>query len=675
MSAYASHRSQRNSGNLSRSAITRAARCACEPLEHRLMFITTTLDGTNAADTISLSVSGGDIILTLNGVEDRRSDTIFNNIEINGLGGNDTISIHSTGANTVEVNAGTGNDNIRVTPTSQDMDNIDDSLTLRGDGDTDTISLFDNLQAAATVYQLNSPTSILRGGVPEVNFATAESVVVNTSGTPDDIRIEAEPASPMTVNAGAGSSGDFLRFVGTGTQALNLQPSVTGSGVGFYDGTAVNYTGVDVIVPTDITSLVLITPQANDTVTVDEVNLAGNIRGTSGTMTLPDLRYLDTAKVVVDTSVNDSGAGNDVITCTEGMAGTSLLEFSLVFGTNALRFNSGTDWVVDTGPGVNTGAEADVTVNTATVNFSGPQTLHRLQIDNGGTAKFIGAVGSMLTTQQLAVTGGTGNLELATGQTGSCPTGGTFAIAAGASFVKRGNGTLGIAATQSHGAASFLDVRAGIMSFTTDCGSAVSRPLTVTAFNGGTVTFSATQHLAGVFADVGQVNMANNGSRVLVANAAGVGSEGGQINLNNNDMIVDFANAADFGLVLNLLRGGRAGGNWNGLGIASAVAASSAQQNVTLGILSATEYKSIYGAAATFDGQQIDNTAALIKFTYYGDADFNGSVDFDDYVRTDAGFNSGATGWLNGDFDLNGEVDFDDYVLIDLGFNSQGAPL
>ena len=62
-----------------------------------------------------------------------------------------------------------------------------------------------------------------------------------------------------------------------------------------------------------------------------------------------------------------------------------------------------------------------------------------------------------------------------------------------------------------------------------------------------------------------------------------------------------------------------------------------------------------------------------MKYTYYGDADFNGVVNFDDYIRTDAGFNFGRTGWLNGDFDGNGTVNFDDYSLIDLAFNTQGS--
>src|SRR5207237_1370324 len=73
----------------------------CEPLERRLMFITTTVDGTAAADTIVLQVGSGDIIVTVNGTTDTRSDTFFNDIQINGLGGNDTITIHQTGNNTV----------------------------------------------------------------------------------------------------------------------------------------------------------------------------------------------------------------------------------------------------------------------------------------------------------------------------------------------------------------------------------------------------------------------------------------------------------------------------------------------------------------------------------------------------------------------------------------------
>jgi hypothetical protein len=58
-----------------------------------------------------------------------------------------------------------------------------------------------------------------------------------------------------------------------------------------------------------------------------------------------------------------------------------------------------------------------------------------------------------------------------------------------------------------------------------------------------------------------------------------------------------------------------------------------------------------------------------------GDADRNGAINFDDYVRVDNGFNHQLSGWANGDFNYDGKVNFDDYVLIDLNFNEQGNSL
>src|SRR4029079_19098706 len=93
----------------------------------------------------------------------------------------------------------------------------------------------------------------------------------------------------------------------------------------------------------------------------------------------------------------------------------------------------------------------------------------------------------------------------------------------------------------------------------------------------------------------------------------------------------------------------------------------------TLGVLSGAEYLAANGG--TFDGSEVAASDVLVKYTWYGDSDFNGRVNFDDYVRTDNGFNNHLSGWLNGDFDLNGVVNFDDYVLIDLAFNTQSGTL
>jgi len=148
-----------------------------------------------------------------------------------------------------------------------------------------------------------------------------------------------------------------------------------------------------------------------------------------------------------------------------------------------------------------------------------------------------------------------------------------------------------------------------------------------------------------------------------------------QLDLGNNDLILDYTGESPIAGVADRIRAARNGGAWTGPGITSSAARDNPNHNTTLGAMEATDYQSVNGADTTFDGHTIDSTAILVKYTYYGDTDFNGKVNFDDYVRTDAGFGNHRTGWMNGDFDGNGQVNFDDYVLIDLAFNTQSQPL
>jgi hypothetical protein len=66
-----------------------------------------------------------------------------------------------------------------------------------------------------------------------------------------------------------------------------------------------------------------------------------------------------------------------------------------------------------------------------------------------------------------------------------------------------------------------------------------------------------------------------------------------------------------------------------------------------------------------FNGFTLDDTTVIGKYTYYGDANFDGQVTTDDYVAVDLGLGTGDS-WVQGDFDLNGQVTTDDYVVVDL---------
>src|SRR5213075_2210795 len=130
-----------------------------------------------------------------------------------------------------------------------------------------------------------------------------------------------------------------------------------------------------------------------------------------------------------------------------------------------------------------------------------------------------------------------------------------------------------------------------------------------------------------------------------------------------------------------IVNSGRNGGAWNGVTpIRSSSARNGGAHNTTLALMEGIDYKTTLGQGSSFDNSTVSNTCVLMKYTYYGDTDFNGKVDGADYARIDAKFNLQATqgnigGWFKGDFDGNGKVDGADYALIDAAFNSQGVAL
>jgi hypothetical protein len=122
---------------------------------------------------------------------------------------------------------------------------------------------------------------------------------------------------------------------------------------------------------------------------------------------------------------------------------------------------------------------------------------------------------------------------------------------------------------------------------------------------------------------------------------------------------------------------GRNGGQWNGTGsaIISSDAGTDNPRNTGIGYADNSEI--LPGGVGTWGGLNLvaGDHAVLMKYTYYGDTDLNGVVNFDDYSRLDNGFSTGGSDWFHGDFDYNGLVNFDDYSLIDNAFNTQSGTL
>jgi hypothetical protein len=107
-------------------------------------------------------------------------------------------------------------------------------------------------------------------------------------------------------------------------------------------------------------------------------------------------------------------------------------------------------------------------------------------------------------------------------------------------------------------------------------------------------------------------------------------------------------------------------GSWNGTGVISSSTYS--HPGTTLGLAEASDVLGLSGSnTATFDGQSVDATTVLVKFTWLGDANLDGMVDASDLSRISA---TGAT-WASGDFNYDGQVNADDYALFALGAAEQ----
>src|SRR5207253_8074627 len=78
---------------------------------------------------------------------------------------------------------------------------------------------------------------------------------------------------------------------------------------------------------------------------------------------------------------------------------------------------------------------------------------------------------------------------------------------------------------------------------------------------------------------------------------------------------------------------------------------------------------------ALWNGQTVDATAVLVKYTYGGDANLDGLINVDDYGRIDFNVGMGTGGWFNGDFNYDGKINVDDYGIIDYNAAAQGPPL
>ncbi len=104
--------------------------------------------------------------------------------------------------------------------------------------------------------------------------------------------------------------------------------------------------------------------------------------------------------------------------------------------------------------------------------------------------------------------------------------------------------------------------------------------------------------------------------------------------------------------------------------------------------VSSFQAQSIYGSAAAVQWRfTLGPTDPAVEFEFSfaynkdvfraipGDANFDGTVNFDDLLKLAANYNSSpGYGWMNGDFNNDDQINFDDLLALAANYNTSGSP-
>jgi hypothetical protein len=299
-------------------------------------------------------------------------------------------------------------------------------------------------------------------------------------------------------------------------------------------------------------------------------------------------------------------------------------------------------------------------------------------INNGSIAWTGGAIqmnsGAILNNNSGAILDVQGNLSLSTlGGSPSLINAGTIRKSAGA-----GLSAVSVPFTNT----GTIQVQSGSMSFigagTNNGGTLLTSATTRIDFNGtNSVTFSNASTITGSGV-VGFGSLVSNTGTLKIDTtalliASGTLNNSGTVDLNGK-LILDYTGSSPISTIKSQIATGFASGAWTGSGIKSTSAAANASSlhKTAIGYADASSVP-----LSSFGGQSVDPTSLLLRYTAYGDANLDGTVNTSDFTMLGQNFNKSSTFWNFGDFNYDGTVNALDFnaMASNFGFVLPSDPL
>jgi hypothetical protein len=201
-----------------------------------------------------------------------------------------------------------------------------------------------------------------------------------------------------------------------------------------------------------------------------------------------------------------------------------------------------------------------------------------------------------------------------------------------------------------------------------DVAQPATSDIALTVDAGASAIFTSSMHLGALTVN-GNASVTRGGRKTIVTKSLAVA---GRLDLGDNNLLIDYTGASPIGAwngsaytgVTGLLAEGFDGGIWAGSGIVTS-ATDARNSLTTLGVAEASDVFGLAGSeTVSWNGQVIDATCVLVKYTYAGDANLGGDINADDYANiTYNGGKPNTFGFYNGDINYDGAINGDDLLV------------
>jgi hypothetical protein len=525
----------------------------------------------------------------------------------------------------LEIDAGDGDDTFRLAEPSRSLDDLAGPLVLAGGPGTDSITLNDRGNDFDDAWTITADSAI-RDFWPGLQFTSAESITILAG-------LVGQPA--QTARSGGGTGANTFRV-----SSINIDLTIDAGG------------GDD---------LVLITPVGMN---IDDIDALVFVNGEAGADVL---EVFDLANARDDAwAVSSTAVGRDMSAMIEYGTIDSLIVHA-GDGANAFTLASTSVPTSVNGGGGDDAfnvADGDVTTFLEMLTIDGQAGGgDAVTIDDNSGAPFndayeISGSGAFLNGFQFLAYAGVEQLALdAADGNNTITVSGTSAVTA---TTVRGNAGADTVVVQETDPTSPLRVLSG-------AGEDVIQ-VNLDETGSAAAIFEAAEQLASLSIGAGgRATLSSGGAATLRTGAITI-TVSGRLDITDNAVIVDYTGTSPLAAIRGLVTSGYNGAGWSGNGITSSIAAATAQRAVGY-----SEANAVFSSfPATFAGQSVDETAVLLRFTRYGDANLDQTVNLTDFNRLAANFATGTL-WSQGNFNFDATVNLSDFNALAANFGQSVA--